>query len=123
MLRGAASAVRDAAALHVAGIAATAQTATKRPLPPIPKTIKQRDRRNWKPPAMQQKQSQRSLSRSSRRDRGHRPGSRQTQPATDRCIAARVRDVETNISDTEARLRPLDARELQIRAALGSTPR
>jgi len=33
-------------------------------------------------------------------------------------IAAQVRDVETKIADTEGRLRPLDARELQIRASL-----
>ncbi len=35
-------------------------------------------------------------------------------------IAGRVRDVESQISDTEGRLRPLDARELQIRASLES---
>jgi murein hydrolase activator len=35
-------------------------------------------------------------------------------------IAARVRGVETRIDDAEARLRPLDAREAQIRGSLGS---
>ncbi len=35
-------------------------------------------------------------------------------------IAARVRGVETRIGDAEARLRPLDAREQQIRASLDS---
>src|SRR6185369_5620568 len=35
-------------------------------------------------------------------------------------IAARVRGVETRIGDAEARLRPLDARELQIRSSLDS---
>jgi septal ring factor EnvC (AmiA/AmiB activator) len=35
-------------------------------------------------------------------------------------IAARVRTVETNITDTEGRIRPLDAREAQIRASLDS---
>jgi septal ring factor EnvC (AmiA/AmiB activator) len=35
-------------------------------------------------------------------------------------IAAQVRSVETKISDAEARLRPLDARELQIRSSLDS---
>jgi len=33
-------------------------------------------------------------------------------------IAGQVRDVENKITDTEGRLRPLDARELQIRASL-----
>lgn len=33
-------------------------------------------------------------------------------------IAAQVRDVESKMADTEGRLRPLDARELQIRASL-----
>ncbi|MEH2511270.1 septal ring factor EnvC (AmiA/AmiB activator) [Nitrobacteraceae bacterium AZCC 1564] len=35
-------------------------------------------------------------------------------------IAARVRDIESQMADTEGRLRPLDARELQIRASLES---
>jgi len=35
-------------------------------------------------------------------------------------IAGRVRGVETKMADTEGRLRPLDARELQIRASLES---
>jgi septal ring factor EnvC (AmiA/AmiB activator) len=35
-------------------------------------------------------------------------------------IAGRVRGIETGIADTEGRLRPLDARELQIRASLDS---
>ena len=35
-------------------------------------------------------------------------------------IAAQVRGVETRIGDTEARLRPLDSREQQIRASLDS---
>lgn len=35
-------------------------------------------------------------------------------------IAGRVRDIETGMADTEGRLRPLDARELQIRASLES---
>src|ERR1700692_492135 len=35
-------------------------------------------------------------------------------------IAAQVRSVETRIGDAEARLRPLDTRELQIRASLDS---
>jgi murein hydrolase activator len=35
-------------------------------------------------------------------------------------IAAQVRSVETKISDAEARLRPLDARELQVRSSLDS---
>jgi septal ring factor EnvC (AmiA/AmiB activator) len=35
-------------------------------------------------------------------------------------IAGRVRGIETGIADTEGRLRPLDARELQIRASLES---
>ena len=35
-------------------------------------------------------------------------------------IAARVRGVETRIGDAEARLRPLDAREQQIRSSLNS---
>src|ERR1700712_3223352 len=35
-------------------------------------------------------------------------------------IAARVRGVETRIGDAEARLRPLDAREQQIRSSLDS---
>jgi len=35
-------------------------------------------------------------------------------------IAARVRGVETRIGEAEARLRPLDAREQQIRASLDS---
>src|SRR6201987_6123728 len=35
-------------------------------------------------------------------------------------IAAQVRSVETRIGDAEARLRPLDAREQQIRASLDS---
>jgi len=35
-------------------------------------------------------------------------------------IAGRVRGIETGITDTEGRLRPLDARELQIRASLES---
>jgi septal ring factor EnvC (AmiA/AmiB activator) len=35
-------------------------------------------------------------------------------------VAGQVRDVESKMADTEGRLRPLDARELQIRAALES---
>src|ERR1700737_2701967 len=35
-------------------------------------------------------------------------------------IAAQVRGVETSIGDAEARLRPLDSREQQIRGSLGS---
>jgi septal ring factor EnvC (AmiA/AmiB activator) len=35
-------------------------------------------------------------------------------------IAARVRGIETSITDTEGRIRPLDAREAQIRASLDS---
>ncbi|MES2750187.1 MAG: peptidoglycan DD-metalloendopeptidase family protein [Pseudomonadota bacterium] len=35
-------------------------------------------------------------------------------------IAGRVRGIETKMADTEGRLRPLDARELQIRASLES---
>jgi len=35
-------------------------------------------------------------------------------------IAGQVRDVETKMADTEGRIRPLDARELQIRASLES---
>lgn len=35
-------------------------------------------------------------------------------------IAGRVRSIETKMDDTEGRLRPLDARELQIRASLES---
>src|SRR5258708_20077233 len=35
-------------------------------------------------------------------------------------IAARVRGIETSIDDAEARLRPLDAREAQIRGSLDS---
>ncbi len=35
-------------------------------------------------------------------------------------IAAKVRGIETNIADTETRLRPLDAREQQMRASLES---
>ncbi len=35
-------------------------------------------------------------------------------------IAAQVRDVETKIGDAEARLRPLDARDQEIRGSLDS---
>lgn len=35
-------------------------------------------------------------------------------------IAARVREIETSIADTEGRLRPLDSREAQLRASLDS---
>jgi septal ring factor EnvC (AmiA/AmiB activator) len=107
------------AALHVAGIdAAHAQAATKQVAAPDPDAVKQRTQeleaaREQQKKAAELEQKLKAEIAAIGQDR-----TKLNQQLIG--IAAQVRDVEGKMADTEGRLRPLDARELQIRAALES---
>ncbi|MGD9838335.1 MAG: murein hydrolase activator EnvC [Afipia sp.] len=107
------------AALHASGIdAAKAQTASKQVAAPDPEAIKQRTQeleaaREQQKKAAELEQKLKAEIAAIGQDR-----TKLNQQLIG--IAAQVRDVEGKMADTEGRLRPLDARELQIRAALES---
>ncbi len=107
------------AALHASGIdAAKAQTASRQVAAPDPEAIKQRTQeleaaREQQKKAAELEQKLKAEIAAIGQDR-----TKLNQQLIG--IAAQVRDVEGKMADTEGRLRPLDARELQIRAALES---
>ncbi|EKS33776.1 murein hydrolase activator EnvC family protein [Afipia clevelandensis] len=107
------------AALHVAGIdAANAQTASKQVAAPDPEAIRQRTQELEA--AREQQKKAAELEQKLKADIAAIGQDRTKLNQQLIGIAAQVRDVEGKMADTEGRLRPLDARELQIRAALES---
>ena len=91
--------------------------ASKRPRPPP--TTSSSASRNWKPPASSRKKPP-SCRQKLKADIAAIGQDRSKLNAQLIDIAAQVRGVETRIGDAEARLRPLDSREQQIRASLDS---
>src|ERR1700710_1531813 len=103
---------------HLTVTPAAAQVAAPQPAPASPDIIRQREQeleaaREQQRKAAELQQKLKADIAAIGQDR-----SKLNQQLID--IAARVRGVETRIGDAEARLRPLDAREQQIRASLDS---
>lgn len=108
------------AALHIASNAesARAQAVTKQVAAPDPDAIKQRTQELEAARDQQKKAAE--LEQKLKADIAALGQDRTKLNQQLIGIAAQVRDVEGKMADTEGRLRPLDARELQIRAALES---
>ncbi len=106
------------AGLAVSPGAAQVATATQQATAPSPDAIKQREQELEA--ARAQQKSATELQEKLKADIAAigQDRSKLNQQLID--IAARVRGVETRIGDAEARLRPLDAREQQIRSSLDS---
>jgi septal ring factor EnvC (AmiA/AmiB activator) len=106
------------AGLGLSPAAAQVATATQQATAPSPDAIKQREQELEA--ARAQQKSAAELQEKLKADIAAigQDRSKLNQQLID--IAARVRGVETRIGDAEARLRPLDARELQIRSSLDS---
>ncbi|HCX17220.1 MAG TPA: hypothetical protein DHH36_10015, partial [Afipia sp.] len=108
-----------ASTLHIAGIApAFAQGATKQVAAPDPEAIKQRTQELEAARDQQRKAAE--LEKKLKADIAAIGQDRSKLNQQLIGIASQVRDVEGKMADTEGRLRPLDARELQIRASLES---
>jgi septal ring factor EnvC (AmiA/AmiB activator) len=107
-------------ALHVAGgiAPARAQTAVKQAAAPDADAIKQRTQELEA--AREQQKKAAELEQKLKADIAAIGQDRTKLNQQLIGIAGQVRDVEAKMADTEGRLRPLDARELQIRAALES---
>ena len=97
----------------------TTPRSSKRPQPPLRPTPSSSASRNSKPPASSRR-SAAELQEKLKADIAAigQDRSKLNQQLID--IAAQVRGVETRIDDAEARLRPLDGREQQIRGSLDS---
>ncbi|WP_041713074.1 murein hydrolase activator EnvC family protein [Afipia broomeae] len=108
-----------ASTLHIAGIApAFAQGTTKQVAAPDPEAIKQRTQELEA--AREQQRKAAELEKKLKADIAAIGQDRSKLNQQLIGIASQVRDVEGKMADTEGRLRPLDARELQIRASLES---
>ncbi len=106
--------------LHVAGWTAPvrAQNAVKQVAAPDPEAIKQRTQELEA--AREQQKKAAELEKKLKADIAAIGQDRTKLNQQLIGIAGQVRDVENKMTDTEGRIRPLDARELQIRASLES---